>query len=85
MEREGRSMNGYLIALLVVVAAAVLIPVAFSVIQRIDYRRQISGKKKERRLKDGQHISEEEPKNQEMEFLEYEARVKSGQNFFGPK
>ena len=48
-------MSGYLLWLIIVVAVVILIPLAVAVIRSIDYKRQISGQRKARTLKEGEH------------------------------
>ena len=46
-------MSGYLLWLIIVVAVVILVPLAAAVIRSIDYKRQISGKRQMRTLKEG--------------------------------
>ena len=78
-------MSGYLLWLIIVVAVVILIPLAVAVIRSIDYKRQISGKRKARTLKEGEQVKPESgAPNMDMEFLAAEAKMKSAQNVMGP-
>lgn len=78
-------MNEYLLWLIIVVAAVILIPIAAAVIRNIDYKRQISGKRKVRTLKEGEQVEAEGgAPNMDMEILAAEAKMKSAQNVMGP-
>ena len=78
-------MNEYLLWLIIVVAAVILIPIAAAVIRNIDYKRQISGKRKVRTLKEVEQVKVEGgAPNMDMEILAAEAKMKSAQNVMGP-
>ena len=78
-------MNEYLLWLIIVVTAVILIPIAAAVIRNIDYKRQISGKRKVRPLKEGEQVKAEGgAPNMDMEILAAEAKMKSAQNVMGP-
>ncbi|HIV91974.1 MAG TPA: hypothetical protein H9744_09895 [Candidatus Eisenbergiella stercoravium] len=78
-------MNEYLLWLIIVVTAVILIPIAAAVIRNIDYKRQISGKRKVRTLKEGEQVKVEGgAPNMDMEILAAEAKMKSAQNVMGP-
>ena len=78
-------MNEYLLWLIIVVAAVILISIAAAVIRNIDYKRQISGKRKVRTLKEGEQVKAEGgAPNMDMEILAAEAKMKSAQNVMGP-
>lgn len=74
-------MNGSIFWLIVIVAACILFPVAGAVWRQIDYRRQVTGKKRMRTLKDGVEIypceGEMDPK---LEALAHEAGMKRTEN-----
>ena len=78
-------MSGYLLWLIIVVAVVILIPIAVAVIRSIDYKRQISGKRKARTLKEGEQVKTESgAPNMDMEILAAEAKMKGAQNVMGP-
>ena len=78
-------MNEYLLWLIIVVAAVILTPLAVAVIRNIDYKRQISGKRKVRTLKEGEQVTTGGgAPNMDMEILAAEAKMKSAQNVMGP-
>ena len=78
-------MSGYLLWLIIVVAVVILIPIAVAVIRNIDYKRQISGKRKIRTLKESEQVKTESgAPNMDMEILAAEAKMKSAQNVMGP-
>ena len=78
-------MNEYLLWLIIVVTAVILIPIAAAVIRNIDYKRQISGKRKVRTLKEGDQVKVEGgAPNMDMEILAAEEKMKSAQNVMGP-
>ena len=52
-------MSGYLLWLIIVVAVVILVPLAAAVIRSIDYKRQISGKRQMRTLKEGEQAKAE--------------------------
>lgn len=81
------------IALIVVVAAAVLIPVIIKMVSDNDYKRQIKGKRPMRQYKGAnppKDISDTMPSSKELEdnvqklANEAELKIKSGQNLMGP-
>ena len=77
-------MNGYLLWLIIVVAVVILVPLALAVIRSVDYKRQVSGKKKMRTLKEGEQISgPEKTYNTEMEMLAAEAETRIKSNMLG--
>ena len=78
-------MNRYLLWLIIVAAAVILIPLIAAVIRDLDYKRQISGKRKVRTLKEGEQVKAESgAPNMDMEILAAEAKMKSAQNAMGP-
>ena len=80
-----RQKGAFMVWLILLIAAVVLAPVLVWIIGNIDYKRQITGKKKMGKLKDSEHVYQEEKKrNPEMELLREEPRLKSAQNLFGP-
>ncbi|SEI67228.1 hypothetical protein SAMN02910453_1066 [Lachnospiraceae bacterium A10] len=83
-----------MVAILVVIAIATLIPVVIKIISDIDYKRQITGKRKERRFQgnrapmsasDLEMSTEQNEEYQRREANLAELRIKSGQNLLGPK
>ncbi len=78
-------MSGYLLWLIIVVAVVILVPLAVAVIRSIDYKRQISGKRQMRTLKEGEQAKAEGgAPDMDMEILAAEAKMKSAQNVMGP-
>lgn len=78
-------MNTATIFLICIVAIPVLVLVVLAIYNKINYKRQVSGKKALKKISD-QKIAcinkKEEPTNPDIELLQNEARLKSGQNLF---
>ena len=57
-----RQEGAFMVWLILLIAAVVLAPVLVGIIGNIDYKRQITGKKKMGKLKDSEHVYQEEKK-----------------------
>ena len=78
-------MNVALICLMVIFGAMILIPVGISVYSSIDYKRQISGKKKMRTLKGEYHINPDQGPDQtsvEMDLIAVTLKTTMSQSSF---
>lgn len=78
-------MNTPTIFLICIVAIPVLVLVVLAIYNKINYKRQVSGKKALKKISDQKIASinkKEEPTNPDIELLQNEARLKSGQNLF---
>lgn len=74
-------MNSSLVYLILIIAAAALIPLAFAFYRDWDYKRQISGKKKMRTLKEGKVIGVDlAEENAQGDLLRFEAELKAKDN-----
>lgn len=71
------------ICLIVTIALLILVPLAFSFYRDWDFKRQVSGKKKMRTLKEGEHIERtEKARTTEMDLLEVQYKRTLKQIFF---
>ncbi|MCR1842839.1 hypothetical protein [Murimonas intestini] len=78
-------MNTPTIFLICIVAIPVLVLIVLAIYNKINYKRQVSGKKALKKISDQKIASinkKEEPTNPDIELLQNEARLKSGQNLF---
>lgn len=78
-------MNTPTIFLICIVAIPVLVLVVLAIYNKINYKRQVSGKKALKKISDQKIASinkKEEPTSPDIELLQNEARLKSGQNLF---
>lgn len=78
-------MNTPTIFLICIVAIPLLVLVVLAIYNKINYKRQVSGKKALKKISDQKIASinkKEEPTNPDIELLQNEARLKSGQNLF---
>lgn len=74
-------MNSALIYIILTIAAATLIPLAFAFYRDWDYKRQITGKKKTRTLKEGKNIRiDEGERNVQADLLKFEAEMRMKDN-----
>ena len=73
--------------IVVIIAALIFAPLIAHAIRKRDFKRQVQGKKSERKLKENDPAlySGKEEFNTDAEILKTEAWMKSKQNFFGPK
>lgn len=80
-------MNESLYWLIGIILILILVPVVGMVARSIDYKRQISGKRPERRLREDERIScEKSPKQDpEIDRIKEETRIRSFWNLVGPK
>lgn len=77
-------MDNPWIYILIVIAAAVAVPVIVHAIRMKDYKDQVSGKKPEREIKSRHYYTDEKEKpNSERERLKREAEQKSKDNQAG--
>ena len=78
-------MNTPTIFLICIVAIPVLVLIVLAIYNKINYKMQVSGKKALKKISDQKIASinkKEEPTNPDIELLQNEARLKSGQNLF---
>lgn len=82
---DGRSL--LILILVIIVVAGVAIALIRDAIQKKDFRDQITGKKPERTLDDGDRISYDAPPRESSRIaIDRELlRTKSGQDLLGPK
>ncbi len=79
------SAKGWLlIVAVIVVIAAIGIPLISNWLSSRDFQKQVEGKRKEREAPDNINLSQDKP-DIEMEAMANEAWLKSKQNAFGPK
>ena len=79
------SAKGWLIIVaVIVVIAAIGIPLISNWLSSRDFQKQVEGKRKEREVPDNINLSQEKP-DIDMEAMANEAWLKSKQNAFGPK
>ena len=87
-------MTDGMMVIMLVIALVTIIPVVIKIISDIDYKRQITGKRKERRFRgerapmgasDLEMSMEQNEEYQRREANLAELRIKSGQNLLGPK
>ena len=80
-------MSGATIFLICIVTVPVLVLIVWAVYGKISYKRQVEGKKTPRKLSEykiARLKEKSEPTSPDIEMLQNEARLKSGQNLFGP-
>lgn len=80
-------MNEALVYFMIILAALILIPVVFSIYRSWDYKRQISGKRKIRTLRDGEKLPDEARYTKRDEDMDFEfsitaTRMKRWNNHF---
>ena len=78
-------MNTPTIFLICIVAIPVLVLIVLAIYNKINYKRQVSAKKALKKISDQKIASinkKDEPTNPDIELLQNEARLKSGQNLF---
>ena len=81
-------MTGVKILLVVLFLLVILFPVVKKVLSDVDYKRQLRGNRPERQSSDScvaYSSAEMDQQKEHKEMLDTEARVRSMQNFIGPK
>lgn len=78
-------MNEALVYLMILLAALILIPVVLVIYRSWDYKRQISGKRKIRTLRDGEHVPDvtrytKRDEDMDFEYSTTATRLKSWNN-----
>ena len=64
-------MSEAAVYLIIILALVIFVPVIFAFIREIDFKRQINGKRAERKANDNQKVSYEKPesKNQDVDII----------------
>ena len=80
-------MNEALVYFMIILAALILIPVVLAIYRSWDYKRQISGKRKIRTLRDGEKLPDEvrytkRDEDMDFDFSTTATRMKSWNNRF---
>lgn len=80
-------MNEALMYFMIILAALILIPVVLAIYRSWDYKRQISGKRKIRTLRDGEKLPDEvrytkRDEDMDFDFSTTATRMKSWNNRF---
>lgn len=80
-------MNEALVYFMIILAALILIPVVLAIYRSWDYKRQISGKRKIRTLRDGEKLPDEARYTKRDEDMDFEfsitaTRMKRWNNHF---
>lgn len=80
------TINEAFVYFMIILAALILIPVVLAIYRSWDYKRQISGKRKIRTLRDGEKLPEEAKYTKRDEEMDFEfsttgTRMKSWHNF----